>query len=244
MPFTVAAPQAVAVLLELLQIDPDRLAGGGSLGLPFPTLQQRAYELGRADGLFAAACDPASSLEALGEALESCRALRRAGGTEDESALMRPYARGVWQGYCLLALEMGERGAFDSLLAEVEPLRLAEGHRLETEIDVQTARARQLWQDARTSAEVRELALRSARIAWLSDFATQRARDRFILNLAERGGRSDPSAALRELRERLLASAAVAPNGDHSAHLRRQAFTFVGEEELRQLFPSRHQAAV
>jgi hypothetical protein len=244
MPFSLAPPEAVALLLERLDVDPARLRSGASLGLPFPTLQQRAYELGRADGLYAAARDTASSLEGLGAALQACRALRGAGTHEDETALMRPYARGAWQGYCLLALEMGERESFDRLLAAVEPMRLSEGHRLEAEVDVQSARARPLWRGARTQAEVRELALRSARIAWLSDFATQKARDSFILLLAERAGRSDPSEVLRELRERLLDSAAAAGSSDHAAHLRRQAFVYVGDEHLSQLFPGRYVASL
>lgn len=244
MPFSLAPDQAVTALLARLEVDPQRLTAGKALGLPFPTLQQRAYELGRADGLFAAARAGTTSLDDLGEALDACRTLRGAGSHEDENALMRHFARGVWQGFCLLALELGERDGFDGLMAQLEPLRLASGARLEGEIDVHTALARRLWAHARTPEEVADLALRSARIAWLFDVAAQKARDRFILLLAERSGRSDPSAVLHELRERLLASAAVASSGDMAAHLRRQAFVYVNDEQLRQLFPSRHPAAI
>jgi hypothetical protein len=244
MPFSLAPDDAVTDLLDRLGVDAQRLAAGQPTGLPFPIVQQRAYELGRADGLFAAARAGESSLDGLGEALAACRALRSAGSHEDESALMRPYARGLWQGFCLLALESGERQSFSRLLAAVEPLRLANGARLEAEIDVHTTLARRLWLRAESAQEIRDLALVSARIAWLSDFAAQKARDRFVLLLAERSGRSDPSAVLRELRDRLLASAAVASGGDQAAHLRRQAFTYLNDEQLRQLFPARHAATL
>lgn len=231
-------------LVGMLGTDRQAVATPGAfLPCPFDTLVYRSYDLGRAAGIHLVAERQSQgpiSLSDLWEILREHRDVYRTGENEREARLVRSYVKGLWQGVCLFFLEVEDDVTYQSLQETTERLRLARGDRVEAEIDIEATRVRDEWWGAETDRHLERLIHHSARLATLVDIANQKARDRFILSVADlvASGRTPP-AALEAARVRLIERAASEQNADMHSFLRRQAFAFLSDDQARELLPQR-----
>jgi hypothetical protein len=230
-------------LLRGLETDRDGLASrGDSAGEPIETLAQRAYALGRAEGIGIAARlgpgDETPPLEQLWELLRDGRALYRHGGNERESRLVRNYVKGLWQGISLSFLELHDEERYRGLIEATDRFRLERGETVEAEIDVESTRVREEWWKAETATDLERLVAHSARLAILVDVASQKARDRLVLLVSDLLATTrQPDRVVGEARSRLARRAEDTGHPDSKAYLRRQAFTHLSQDQFRGLLP-------